>query len=265
NHIDWGNKAMTVRINTLQSPYMFRDVIDLLSHCPRLDYLLIPKVNQAQDLYAVETLINQVELATDRPRRIGLEAMIETAEGLCNVEEIARAGSRLQALHFGSGDFAASIASRTTGIGMAHPGYRITQHGRSHLNDMWHYAQMRIVVACRAYGLRPIDGPYGDYSDAGGSTEAAERAAILGYEGKQAIHPSQIEAINAVFSPTAAEILQATRIIAAMQQAQAQHRGAVALDGKLLDLVSIRLADNILGKARKIGLPIPELDRDTPL
>jgi malyl-CoA/(S)-citramalyl-CoA lyase len=253
NNVDWGGKTMTVRINTLQSPYMYRDVIELVGNCPRLDCLLVPKANTPEDIYAVEVLVNQVEMATGRSARVGLEALIETAEGLANVEAIARAGSRLEALHFGAGDFAASIAARTTGIGGVHPGYGVTSGGVRSIGDMWHYAQMRIVVACRAYGLRPIDGPYGDYADPAGSREAAERAAILGYEGKQVIHPSQIDTVNQAFSPTEGEIRQAERIIEAMQEAERQHRGAVALDGKLIDLVSIRMAENILHKARVIG------------
>lgn len=253
-NIDWGKKTMTVRINTLQSPYMFRDVIDLVAQCPRLDCLLIPKVNSPEDIYAVELLVSQIEMETGREKAVGLEALIETAEGLSNVEAIARAGVRLEAMHFGAGDFAASIAARTTGIGGVHPGYRVSAGEVHSIGDMWHYAQMRILVACRANQLRPIDGPFGNYSDLPGTLEAAQRAAILGYEGKQVIHPTQIDIVNQVFSPTEAEITQATRIIEAMRQAEAQHRGAVALDGKLLDLVSIRMAENILHKARTIGL-----------
>ncbi|HTN66954.1 MAG TPA: CoA ester lyase [Burkholderiaceae bacterium] len=252
--IDWGRKTMTVRINTLSSPYMYRDVIELVEHCPRLDCLLIPKVNKPEDVYVVEALVNQVELATGRRARVGLEALIETAEGLSNVEAIARSESRLEALHFGAGDFAASIAARTMGIGGVHPGYVVSAGGLRSVADMWHYAQMRIVVACRAYGLRPIDGPYGDYADPAGTREAAERAAILGFEGKQTIHPSQLEAINQVFTPAEAEIQQAERIIEAMREAEQAHRGAVALDGKLIDLVSIRMAENILDKAEMIRL-----------
>jgi malyl-CoA/(S)-citramalyl-CoA lyase len=232
---------------------MYRDVIDLVGNCPRLDCLLVPKVNRPEDVYAVEVLINQVEMATGRKAAVGLEALIETAEGLTNVDVIARSGARLEAMHFGSGDFAASIAARTTGIGGVHPGYRVSSGSSQSIADMWHYAQMRVVVACRAAGLRPIDGPYGDYSDMHGSREAAERAAILGYEGKQVIHPTQIEAVNQVFSPSEAEIEQARRIIEAMREAEAQHRGAVALDGRMIDLVNIRMAENILEKARVIG------------
>jgi malyl-CoA/(S)-citramalyl-CoA lyase len=252
-NVDWGAKTMTVRINTLQSPYMYRDVIELVGNCPRLDCLLIPKVNGPEDIYAVEVLVSQVELATGRKGRVGLEALIETAAGLCNVEAIARSGSRLEAMHFGSGDFAASIAARTTGIGGVHPDYQVSAGGIRSLIDMWHFAQMRILVACRANNLRPIDGPFGDYSDLPGGREAAQRAAVIGFEGKQAIHPTQIDAINELFSPSEAEILYAGRIIEAMREAEANHRGAVALDGKLIDLVSIRMAENILDKVRAIG------------
>lgn len=252
--IDWGSKFMTVRINTLQSPYMFRDVIELVANCPRLDCLLVPKVNNPADLYAVDVLVTQVEMETGRKGRVGLEALIETAEGLSNVDAIARSGSRLEALHFGSGDFAASMTARVTSIGGVHPDYRVTSGDLCSIGDMWHYAQMRILVACRANQLRAIDGPYGNYSDLAGTREAARRAAILGYEGKQVIHPSQIDIANEIFSPTPAEIQQAMRIIDAMREAQSHQRGAVALDGKLIDLVSIRMAHNILDKARAIGL-----------
>lgn len=253
-NVDWGRKSMAVRINTLQSPYMFRDVIDLVTNCPRLDYLLVPKVNNAADLYAVDVLVTQVEMEVRRKGRVLLEALIETAEGLANVDDIAKSGSRLEALHFGSGDFAASMGARTTGIGGVHPDYRVSSGDLCSIGDMWHYAQMRILVACRANQLRAIDGPYGNYSDMAGMREAAQRAAILGYEGKQVIHPSQIDTANDVFSPTPTEIQQAMRIIDAMREAEGQQRGAVALDGKLIDLVSIRMAQNILGKARAIGL-----------
>ena len=253
NRIDWKRKTMTVRINTLQSAYMFRDVIELVGNCPRLDCLLIPKVNSARDVYAVETLLGQVELACGRAAGVGLEALIETAEGLCNVEAIAQSSARLEAMHFGSGDFAASLGMRTTGIGAVHPGYRVTHEQVGHVQDMWHYAQMRIVVACRAYGLRPIDGPFGAYTDPTGSAEAAQRAAIIGFEGKQVIHPSQIEAVNLQFAPSPEEVAYAERIIGAMQEAAAAHRGAVSLDGKLIDLVSIRLANNIVDKSRRIA------------
>jgi malyl-CoA/(S)-citramalyl-CoA lyase len=259
NEIDWGNKIMLVRINGLDTHYMYRDVIDVVENCPRLDMLLIPKVGVPADVYALDMLVTQIEQAKKRTKRLGFEVLIETALGMANVETIAQSSKRLEAMSFGVADYAASTRARTTVIGGAHPEYgvltnRQTNDSRDfHWNDMWHYAQARIVVACRAYGLRPIDGPFGDFKDPDAYMAAAKRAAILGFEGKWAIHPSQIELANQVFSPSEAEITRAQRILDAMAQAQREGKGAVSLDGRLIDIASIKMAENLLQKAKSIG------------
>jgi malyl-CoA/(S)-citramalyl-CoA lyase len=234
-------------------------VIDLVENCPRLDMLVVPKVGVPADLYALDMLVTQIEAAQARTKRIGFEALIETALGLANVEAIAQSSRRLEALAFGSGDFAASTRARTTIIGGLHPEYgvlsdRDAQGKREyHQTDPWHAAQVRILVACRADGLRPIDGPYGDFKDPEGYLSAARRVAALGYEGKWAIHPTQIEAANAVFSPSADEVAKARRIVDAMAQAAREGKGAVQVDGRLVDLANIRMAQNLLQKADAIS------------
>lgn len=260
NDIDWGNKTMLVRINGLDTHYMYKDVIDVVENCPRLDMLLIPKVGVPADLYAVDMLVTQIETAKKREKRLGFEILIETALGMANVEAIAQASKRLEAMSFGVADYAASTRARTTVIGGAHPEYGVLTDKADddrrdfHWNDMWHFAQARMLVACRAYGLRPIDGPFGDFSDPDAYKAAAKRAAILGYEGKWAIHPSQVELANEVFSPSAAEVDKARRILEAMEQARKEGKGAVSLDGRLIDVASIKMAENLIQKASVIGM-----------
>jgi len=259
NEIDWGRKTMMIRINGLDTHYMYRDVVDIVEACPRLDMILIPKVGVPQDVYAVDVLVTQIEAARKRTKRIGFEVLIETALGMANVEAIAQASRRLEAMSFGVADYAASTRARTTVIGGVHRDSGVLtdkdeQGKRQYFwTDPWHAAQTRMMVACRAYGLRPIDGPFGDFGDPDGFVAAANRAAVLGYEGKWAIHPSQIELANRVFTPSAAEVSKAQRIVEAMAQAAREGKGAVSLDGRLIDIASIRMAEALLSKAGAIS------------
>jgi citrate lyase subunit beta/citryl-CoA lyase len=240
NDIDWraSGKTVSVRINGLDTHYMYRDVVDVMEQAgDRLDTILVPKVGVPADLYAVETLVAQIEMAKGYKTSVGLEALIETALGMANVEAVAAFPGRLEALHFGVADYAASVRKRTVNIGGQSPDYPY---------DMWHSAITRMTVACRAYGLRPIDGPFGDFKNPDAYREAATRAAALGIEGKWAIHPSQIELANDVFSPKPAEVERAQRIIDALREAEAEGRGAAALDGKMIDAASERMARNVL-------------------
>ena len=258
--IDWGSKTLSVRINGLDTHYMYRDVVDVLEQCAdRLDLIMIPKVGTAADVYALDMLVTQVEAARARKKRVGFELIIETALGMQNINEIAAASRRNESLHFGVADYAASTKARTTSIGGPHPDYVVLTDALSdgtratHWGDMWHYAVSRMVVAARANGLRPIDGPFGDFSDAEGFRAQARRAAVLGCEGKWAIHPSQIALANEVMSPSEADVTKAKRIIAAMKEAEAQGKGAVSLDGRLIDYASIRQAEVLVKKAEQIA------------
>ena len=261
NDIDWGTKTMQVRINGLDTHFMYRDVVDIVEACPRLDMLLIPKVGTAQDIYAVDMLTTQIEQAKKREKKLGFDILIETALGMANVEAIAQASKRNEAMSFGVADYAASTRARTTAIGGVNPEYGVLtdkdeQGHRDFIwGDPWLYAQSRMMVACRAYGLRPIDGPFGDIQDADGFRAAARRCAVLGFEGKWAIHPSQVGLANEVFSPSDAEVTKARRILEAMDKASKEGKGAVSLDGRLIDIASIRMAQALITKADAIGKP----------
>jgi malyl-CoA/(S)-citramalyl-CoA lyase len=204
-------------------------------------------------------LVTQCEAAVNRKKKIGFEMIIETALGMQNVHEIAAASKRNESLHFGVADYAASTKARTTNIGGANPSYSVlTDKDASgnrdvHWGDMWHYAIARMVVAARANGLRPIDGPFGDFSDADGYKAAGNRAGVLGCEGKWAIHPSQVALANELFTPSDTEVKKAHRILEAMAQAQKEGKGAVSLDGRLIDLASIRQAEVLVAKAKQIA------------
>jgi malyl-CoA/(S)-citramalyl-CoA lyase len=258
NDIEWGAKTLMVRINGLDTHYMYRDVVDIVEACPRLDMILIPKVGVAADVYAVDMLVTQIETAARRTKRLGLEVLIETALGMANVEAIAQSSRRLEAMSFGVADYAASTRARTTVIGGVNRDSGVLtdrdQDGTRQYfwSDPWHAAQTRMLVACRAYGLRPIDGPFGDFGDPDGFRAAANRAAVLGYEGKWAIHPSQIALCNEVFTPSEAEVTRARRIMEAMAQAEREGRGAVSLDGRMIDYASIRMAETLIKKAAAI-------------
>ncbi|WP_103256063.1 HpcH/HpaI aldolase/citrate lyase family protein [Tabrizicola aquatica] len=251
NDIDWAAKGKTVsvRINGLDTHYMYRDVVDVMEQAgDRLHTILVPKVGVPADLYMVEAMVNQIEMAKGYRSKVMLEALIETALGMANVEAIAQSatqpGSRLEAMHFGVADFAASMRARTVNIGGLNPDYP---------GDQWHAAIARMTTACRAFGLRAVDGPFGDFSDPEGYKAGARRAAALGCEGKWAIHPSQVALANEVFSPTEAEVTKARRIIAELKAAEAAGKGAASLDGKMIDAASERMAKNVLVIAEAIA------------
>ena len=249
NDLDWkGNGvSLSVRINGLDTQYMVRDVVDLVEQAGhKIDTILVPKVGVYSDVYMVEAMLNQLEMQQGLKNKIGIEALIETALGMANVENIACSGSagRLEALHFGVADYAASNRARTTNIGGLNPDYP---------GDQWHSAISRMTVACRAYGLRPIDGPFGDIKDPDGYKLAARRAAALGIEGKWAIHPTQVDLANEVFTPPPAEVEKAKRILSVLDEAAAQGKGAAALDGRLIDAASARMANNVVEVAEAIS------------
>src|SRR4051794_16301109 len=233
---DWRGRGKTicVRINGIDTHYMYRDLVDVAEQAGhRLDTILIPKVGVPADVYLVDALLTQIETAKGIPHRIGIDVLIETALGMANIEAIAQSSRRLEAMHFGVADYAASCRARTVSIGGLNPDYP---------GDQWHAGLARLVVACRAYGLRPIDGPFGDFKDPEGYTLAARRGAALGIEGKWAIHPSQIALANEVFTPPAKEVERARRILEALEQAAREGRGAAQLDGRMIDAASARMA-----------------------
>ena len=256
---DWSKCAVSIRMNGLDTHYAYRDLVDIVETCgDKLDTILIPKVGSAADVYFVATMLSQIEAAKGL-KPINIHILIETAMGMANVEEIARAcPERMEAMVFGVADYAASVRARTTQIGGANPEYgMLTDPDESgqrayHWGDQWHFGISRMVAACRAYGLRPIDGPFGDFGDPEGYKVAARRAAALGCEGKWAIHPSQVALANEVFTPTAKEVDRARRILIEMDKAAKEGKGAVSLDGRLIDAASIRMAENVVKQIEQI-------------
>ena len=247
NDLDWRGhgKTVSVRVNGIDTHYMYRDVVDVVEQAGhRLDLVLVPKVGVPGDVYLVDALLTQIAAARRIPHRIGIEILIETALGMANVEAIAATRGRLEAMHFGVADYAASVRARTVSIGGLNPDYP---------GDQWHFALSRMLVACRAYGLRAIDGPFGDFKDPEGFLAAARRDAALGYEGKWAIHPSQIALANDVFTPPEAEVNRARRILDALDAAAREGKGAAQLDGKMIDAASARMAENIVRTAEAIA------------
>jgi citrate lyase subunit beta/citryl-CoA lyase len=247
NEIDWksAGKTVMVRLNGIDTHYFYRDVVDVIEQAGhRLDLVLIPKVGVPADVYLTDALLTQIEAARGIPHRIGIEVLIETALGMANVEAIAQSSKRLEAMHFGVADFAASVRARTVSIGGLNPDYP---------GDQWHAGLARMTVACRAYGLRAIDGPFGDFKDPDGFMAAARRDAALGLEGKWAIHPSQIALCNEVFSPPAAEVDRAKRILVALDEAARAGRGAAQLDGRMIDAASARMAQVVVEIAEAVA------------
>lgn len=251
--VDWGDKTLSVRINGLDTPYWYRDVVDLLEQASeRLDLIMIPKVGNASDIYAVDALVTAIESAKSRKKRIGFEVIIESAAGICHVEEIASASPRMQAVSLGAADFAASMGMATTGIGGTQENYYMHREGQNYWSDPWHWAQAKIVAACRSHGVLPVDGPFGDFSDKEGFMAQARRSATLGMVGKWAIHPSQIALANEVFSPSESAVTEAREILAAMEEAKSSGAGATVYKGRLVDIASIKQAEVIVRQAELI-------------
>ena len=254
NTLDWGKKTLSVRINGLDTPYWYRDVVDLLEQAgPRLDQIMIPKVGCAADVYAVDALVTAVERAKGRTKPISFEVIIESAAGIAHVEEIAASSPRLQAMSLGAADFAASMGMQTTGIGGTQENYYMHREGAKYWSDPWHWAQAAIVAACRTHGVLPVDGPFGDFSDDEGYRAQARRSATLGMVGKWAIHPKQVALANEVFTPSADAVQEAREILAAMEEAKAAGQGAATYKGRLIDIASMRQAEVIVRQAEIIA------------
>jgi malyl-CoA/(S)-citramalyl-CoA lyase len=254
NTIDWNTKTLAVRINSLDTPYWYRDVVDLLEQAgDRLDQIMIPKVGNASDIYAVDALVTAIEAAKGRSKSINFEVIIESAAGLMNVNEIAASSPRMVAMSLGAADYAASMGMQTTGIGGTQDNYYMLHGDARHYSDPWHLAQTAIVAACRTHGILPVDGPFGDFSDDEGYRAQARRSATLGMVGKWAIHPKQITLANEVFTPSDEAVAEAREILSAMEGAKARGEGATVYKGRLVDIASIKQAQVIVAQSELIA------------
>jgi len=240
NEMNWreNGKTISVRINSLDTHYMYSDLVEIVEQAgENVDTILVPKAGTASDVYMVDCLLTQIETNKNLKNKIGIECLIETALGMSNIKEIAKSSERLEALHFGVADYAASLRARTVVIGGLNPDYP---------GDQWHHGLSELVMTCRTYGLRAIDGTFGDFNDPDSYVAAAKRGAAIGIEGKWAIHPSQIELANNVFSPPEAEVSKAKRILEELDKAAKEGKGAAQLDGRMIDAASARMAENIV-------------------
>ena len=254
NTLDWGTKHVSVRINGLDTPYWYRDVVEVMEQAgERLDQIMIPKVGCAADVYAVDALVTAIERAKGRAKPVAFEVIIESAAGLAHVAEIAASSPRLQAMSLGAADFAASMGMQTTGIGGTQENYYMLHGETRHYSDPWHWAQTAIVAACRTHGILPVDGPFGDFSDDEGYRAQARRSATLGMVGKWAIHPRQIALANEVFTPSEEAVAEAREILSAMEAAKARGEGATVYKGRLVDIASIKQAEVIVRQAEMIA------------
>jgi citrate lyase subunit beta / citryl-CoA lyase len=243
---DWGRKTKAVRINNLQTEWAYEDVIQVVEEAgEKLDVLIVPKVMSAEDVRWVDTLLSQIEKKRRWTHRVGLEVLIEEVEAMINVDQIARATPRLEAIIFGPGDYSASQGVRADAIGGVNADYP---------GDVWQYQRNRVVIAARAAGIQAIDGPFPDFSDLAGYRRECTRAQLLGFTGKWCIHPSQIATANEMFSPTEQQVARARKLIAAYAEAEAQGLGAVAIDGTMVDAASARIMRNTIDRADLIGM-----------
>ncbi len=245
---DWRGRPRTVRINALDTPWFVHDLVEIIATAQEgVDLIVVPKVGRAEDVNTVAIVLSSLERAVGREVPIGLEVQIESASGLANVETIAAASSRVEALVFGPGDYAASVGMPLAAIGMldrwdeAYPGHR------------WDYPLQQMLVAARAAGVRAIDGPFADFRDLDGFRASCRVARALGYDGKWCIHPDQVAVANEVFTPDAAEIAWAREVLNATTEAEREGRGSFALHGQMVDAATLRMARATLARAQRTG------------
>lgn len=241
--LDWGTKPGAFRVNALDTPWFYRDLIEIVEAAgDRIGLIVVPKVNRPEDVYVLDTLLTQLEQAVGLTRPIGLEVQIETATGVTNCEAIAAASPRVEAITFGPGDYAASTGMPMTAIGAP------DAWDASYDGHRFHYPMHRILVAGRAAGVRVIDGPFADYRNDEGLRQSCRTARALGYDGKWAIHPAQIDTINEVFAPTAEEVIWARQVIASYEAAMSAGSGAMSMDGMMVDAATLRMARATLAR-----------------
>ena len=259
-NINWKNKTLSVRVNPMDTIFFKKDIEKLIGfNNQKLDLIMLPKVNSEKDVMKLEKIVNRFENLYKVKKKIGFELIIETAQGLINVNKIASSSNRIESLHFGAADFAASIGAKTMSIGGTSSSYGTLEPLKKNnmkrnffLNDIWQVALFNIVVAANAWGLRAIDCPYGNFNDDEGFNVLAKSAYSLGYNGKMIIHPNQINLANQIFSPTVDEVKEAKEILQVIEKASHQGKGAVAFKGKLLDIVTIKQAKNIVTLSENI-------------
>ena len=245
NNLQWQAKVISVRINGTNTPWCHDDVIQLLTQAgDKISTLVLAKTNQVADVHFLHLLLDQLEQKLGLANRVGIEGLIEDVSGLINVEDIAAASDRLESLIFGMGDYSASQHMRLDAIGSS----------GDYPPDIWHYPRYKLITACHAHGLDPIDGPYAIFNDLATLQTEATHGATLGMFGKWAIHPSQTEILQTTFAPSSEAVLAAQQQKSAFESAVAEGQGAISVDGVMVDAASIRLVQNLLDRAELYGL-----------
>lgn len=241
--LDFGSRVRMLRINGLDTPFAYRDLIDVVEAAgDRLDLVMLPKAGSGKDVFFVDTLLTQIETHRGFSRRIGIEAQIETAEGFLSARKIAKSSPRLEALIFGPGDYSASMQMPSSNIG------ELDEHDEAYPGHRWHAVMHTIVASARAHGLRCLDGPFAGFKDSAGFERSCRIARSMGFDGKQCIHPGQLAMANATFTPSSDEVARARKVVGAYEQAVAEGRGSASLDGKMIDMANIRMARVVLEK-----------------
>ena len=248
--LDWQEKTLTFRINGLDTPYGYRDLLEVVEAAGhRIDAVVVPKVHHPGDIHFVCRMLDGIEIHKRFPVQIGIEATIESAEGLDNVSETARASDRIKTLIFGIVDYSVSINARLISI---------SGHGENETDiypgHRWNFEMSRIVMAAKANGLLAIDAPYGNFKDPEGLRQSGVMASALGFDGKWAIHPDQIDIINDIFSPSKEDVARAEKVLAAHKEAEEKGIGAVAVDGRMVDRATVRLAKQLYEQAKYLKL-----------
>ncbi len=248
--LDWSAKTVTVRINSLDTPYGYRDLLEVAeSSGAVIDAIVIPKVNTVSDIHFTDHMLNGIEMAHGLTGTIGIEASIETAEGLLNAADIAAASPRISTLVFGIADYSASVGARLVSL---------SGHGEKeedlYPGHRWHYPLSQMVMSAKAAGAMAIDAPYGNFKDSEGLRKAAVMTCALGCDGKWAIHPSQIDVINQVFTPADEDIALAQKVLQANEEALSTGKGAIAVEGRMVDQATVRMARQLCSLAKHLGL-----------
>ena len=247
--LDFNNKLKMYRMNGLDTGFAYRDVIDVVEAAgDSIDVIVVPKVNCAQDVYFVETLLKQIESYKNIKRPIGIEALIETAAGCVNIREIAASSDRLEGFIYGSGDYAASVQMPMESIG------ELDENDNIYPGHRWHYVMHAMVSAARAYQKRVIDGPFAGIKNPEGLKQACKVARVMGFDGKWCIHPSQIDTVNETFVPSDKDIEWAQTVLSAYEAALKEGRGAISVKGKMIDVASLKICKTIIDRARLAGL-----------
>jgi malyl-CoA/(S)-citramalyl-CoA lyase len=259
---DFGSVGLWTRVNALNSPWILDDLFEIVSHVGnKVDVIMLPKVEGAWDIHYLDQLLAQLEAKHDVRRPILIHAILETAEGVNNVEAIAAASPRMHGISLGPADLAASRAMKTTRVGGGHPEYKVLADASgdspraAYQQDLWHYTMAKMVDACAAAGIKPFYGPFGDFSDPAACEVQFRNSFLMGCAGAWTLHPSQIAIAKRVFSPDPGEVAFAKKILDAMPDGT----GAVMIDGKMQDDATWKQAKVVVDLARNVAAKDPEM------